>query len=772
MKNFKRLILGIILFFTFVINSFSQWDTKNNNLPGNIDVISDIFIKPELENQISISTHSFPVQNRTAADWRRAIDSVWGAGLPTATKLQIFDKFWNKIDSSFACFHDITDNWSALKLQYRSEVANGVSRGRFAAIMCYLSLALREGHTKATDNILMNTNISQGTPLLLIGAWSDSRRFGAGLTPLPDSSLLVYSVVPNHPIELQRGDIVLGYDGIPWKVLVYQLLSYELPFIGWWGCSPTSFTHSLLMSAGRNWHLFDTIDVVKYGTNDTVHYPTSLLAGQTQSILTTEQMDISGVPKPDYFGGTYVSHGKIQGTNIGYIYCWGWSGNAGTLFYNAVQALKQTDALIIDFRMNFGGNMFLSDSAMKVLFNSTFPTIDWGKRTSPTNHLQLTALNVSANYKIKGVPPGYLNPIAVLTGPGALSSGDQVALRMKYHPRVRIFGKSTSTAFNSPVTLNLHADWTCAYANSDAYETHTPGRYLTHLEFPVDENVWLTRSGVAQGRDDVIESALNWINIFSGNSSTLLFDNAESGFGKWETNEGWSVIKSNAYSPVNSFTESSKGNYKNNANNSLTLKNSINVSNTSALVLSFYHKYATQLDKDFCRVEISSNNGATWQQAVSYSGTVSTIHQIKIDITKYANRSSNLKIRFRLTSDAGTAADGWYVDNITLTGYSVPGQSITGINPLDKITKYKLNQNYPNPFNPVTNINFDLPLDSKVTLKVYDLTGREVATLADEFMTAGYHVVTFNAINLSSGVYFYKLEAGDFSAVKKMMLIK
>ena len=87
-------------------------------------------------------------------------------------------------------------------------------------------------------------------------------------------------------------------------------------------------------------------------------------------------------------------------------------------------------------------------------------------------------------------------------------------------------------------------------------------------------------------------------------------------------------------------------------------------------------------------------------------------------------------------------------------------------------SEYKLNQNYPNPFNPVTNIKFSIPQASFVKLTVYDLTGKEVAKLVNKNMTAGSYTVDFNASNLSSGVYFYRIDTEGFSDVKKMMLIK
>ncbi|MDP2039038.1 MAG: T9SS type A sorting domain-containing protein, partial [Ignavibacteria bacterium] len=100
---------------------------------------------------------------------------------------------------------------------------------------------------------------------------------------------------------------------------------------------------------------------------------------------------------------------------------------------------------------------------------------------------------------------------------------------------------------------------------------------------------------------------------------------------------------------------------------------------------------------------------------------------------------------------------------------------VTGINE-DKTlpTKFFLGQNYPNPFNPSTTINYQLPTAGYVTLKVYDVLGREVATLVNEYQQAGTYNSQFAIRNyqLHSGVYFYRLKAGNFVQSKKMILLK
>jgi len=85
---------------------------------------------------------------------------------------------------------------------------------------------------------------------------------------------------------------------------------------------------------------------------------------------------------------------------------------------------------------------------------------------------------------------------------------------------------------------------------------------------------------------------------------------------------------------------------------------------------------------------------------------------------------------------------------------------------------YSLSQNYPNPFNPTTSISFTLPSKSFVSLKVFDLLGRGVATLVNEQKSAGTYTQKWNAANVSSGIYFYRLQAGSFTETKKLVLLK
>lgn len=125
---------------------------------------------------------------------------------------------------------------------------------------------------------------------------------------------------------------------------------------------------------------------------------------------------------------------------------------------------------------------------------------------------------------------------------------------------------------------------------------------------------------------------------------------------------------------------------------------------------------------------------------------------------------------------------GQYIDDLTLLGldpFSLPGRrmtltdQITSINPDEQlINSFALNQNYPNPFNPSTKINYQLMAGTNVELKIFNVLGKEIKTLIDEFQSAGTYEVEFNAEGLTSGVYFYKIITDSFAETKKMILIR
>ncbi len=133
----------------------------------------------------------------------------------------------------------------------------------------------------------------------------------------------------------------------------------------------------------------------------------------------------------------------------------------------------------------------------------------------------------------------------------------------------------------------------------------------------------------------------------------------------------------------------------------------------------------------------------------------------------------------KLPGITGAATSTWRVERVSNPSQqSAPVTFGTttfpiGIQQISSIVKeFSLSQNYPNPFNPNTKINFSIPKSDYVSLRVYDMLGREVSVLVNGQLTAGEYQADFNAKGLSSGMYYYSLRAGEYVDVKKMVLVK
>jgi hypothetical protein len=127
-------------------------------------------------------------------------------------------------------------------------------------------------------------------------------------------------------------------------------------------------------------------------------------------------------------------------------------------------------------------------------------------------------------------------------------------------------------------------------------------------------------------------------------------------------------------------------------------------------------------------------------------------------------------------STLGQAAIGFVAgpSNVHQIGFWYGGELLSPAaeEEASRIREYELCQNYPNPFNPVTTLEFAVPIRSRVTIRLYDVTGREVMELVDEHLDPGVHRAVMDAAGLSSGVYFYRMTAGAFVESKKLVLLK
>ena len=166
----------------------------------------------------------------------------------------------------------------------------------------------------------------------------------------------------------------------------------------------------------------------------------------------------------------------------------------------------------------------------------------------------------------------------------------------------------------------------------------------------------------------------------------------------------------------------------------------------------------------------STNNGSAWGSTTtitpqgyhcrpSIAASGSTVHMIYYNNNLYLEEPSNTEIWYRRNVNSGNGTAGMIAPGTVTMECETPVTT-------------ELSQNFPNPFNPTTKISFSIANEGFVSLKVYDMVGREVMTLVSGNKTTGSHEVEFNASHLTSGVYFYKLETPEFSEIKRMMLVK
>jgi hypothetical protein len=801
------------------------------------------------------------------ADWQHLVDSLWGPGLPTATKLSVFDTFWNAIDRWWGGFPNTSINWDSLRNVYRPIVAGGVSRGRFAGILSRLTRELLEWHAGALDTGIDSTmgydsdiyssraypgyvafHYEPSIPILNINLLFWRTVFGAGLTLVHDSTLVVYNVMPNHPLGLQPGDIILGYDDKRWQQLLQELFDAELPIFSndlagnWLGSTTAASFHQAMISAGMNWGLFDTIDVVKYPSNDTVHFPTSLLSTITPPYhVATEQMPVNGVPFPDLQGNQLVSWGVVQGTNIGYIYGWDWGGvpwgDTKVRFGQAVSDLihnKNVRGLILDFRTNPGGWPEFANDGLAQLFNfDPTPNYSSAIRIPGSNHSAFTVGPGRAEERF--TPGGELfdHPIAVLTGPLCGSSGDYNAFRMRFHPMSRSFGRATAGAYtdfnNDQQGGRITGPYYYRVDNGSVYSNFNNEGLLIHKPFPVDEEVWLTRSGVARGEDDVVMRALEWINTVTHvhdvaldpyyarpgvdsvtvtavlanplhhqsavsavvtdyglvRDSMLFYNDGLHGDGT----AGDSIWGARLLAPANEGTFSVSVETKDlTQGTSRLLPNVLLLTTAGPLALDTIQFQDNRGDANCEVLPFVKNMGS----AAPFKSA--TVHLVCTDpwvtgitpaeLSLYdiaAGETRNPNVSFWITYNPSIIPDTFNLKfELGMSGHvcwTVP--VILNVGPVVEVaqkgtmpTAYALTQNYPNPFNPSTTIKFELPKTSHVTLTVYDILGRQVSALVNERRDAGVHEVKFEAAGLASGVYFYRIQAGEFVATKKLLLMK
>jgi len=279
---------------------------------------------------------------------------------------------------------------------------------------------------------------------------------------------------------------------------------------------------------------------------------------------------------------------------------------------------------------------------------------------------------------------------------------------------------------------------------------------------------------------------------------TVIRDTVDTLGGKWVavstlTGSNWDTSSTWAYSGRLSYTDSPQGEYQRSFTSVLTLAKPVRLAG-SAAELRFRGRWDIEPEYDVVIVEASSDQGRTWSPLEGKytrpgSGAVGSKQVLGVpgldrlqrewveevmDLRSFVG--GELLLRFRLDTDAFVQKDGIFVDDITILLYTTAALSVHA--ETAPAAPY-LFQNYPNPFNGETQIRFTLGQraqneqgERRVTVRVFDLLGREVSTVVDRPFSSGNHVVTFTARGLASGVYLYRLQDGAHAATRPMIILR
>ena len=375
------------------------------------------------------------------------------------------------------------------------------------------------------------------------------------------------------------------------------------------------------------------------------------------------------------------------------------------------------------------------------------------------------------NYKILG--KGYVNkndslPLQITIKNRGLSqdiTGATVTVQSLYPNAVP---NSQTYSFNTtPVPFRQSAS--TGVLN---FRTTSAAVYMDEMKFVVT----VSQQGILTSTDT--------IRINVGKPNLLYSGNAENGISGW-TRAGtgilWDTTFIDPYEGSKNYADSRYGNSVNSSNNTFTLNDTINLIGALNPRIEFSAKWATEAVFDYIRIQASTNFGTSWINLAgrytklisgqpSYSAIKHWVNE-QINLNPYVGQK--IKVRFNMITDNGVPGDGFYFDNFRVVNYS---DTITAISNISELIpdEFRLEQNFPNPFNPSTVIRYSLKENGFVKLKVYDVIGNEIATLVNEMQNRGYYDYQFSTGNyqLSSAIYYYKLEAGDFSQVRKMSLLK
>ncbi len=489
----------------------------------------------------------------------------------------LFQDIWSYINTYFPGFEGILkteDNpdgidWDKLGEDYYYTIEEGLrSYGEFAYMLTRMAFILEEGHSFILPGRLYgksNPFAGEGgvriwnaylnnAPVL---STDNTSRIGACYTVTEEEKLTVTKVWDDspNPYNLQIGDEIVGYNGVPWSKWIEHLFDTGIPTFGSPASSKPSIRYNLLRSGMGNVNLFEKINIKRYETGeietmDVVYLDPSIEEMYQAGVLTscTElPYDTPGIDwKAEKTGEDYnytaypedyptLVYGKLSNTNIGYIFLMAFPSGFDEFedaalwdpyktefskeFERAVQSLMDTDGLIIDLRRNVGGRNEVAYRGLSLLIDSDKETTVFVDARRDSQEVSKLALEKEKGGHYPIMPDEgnqhYDNPIIIMTGPDCISACDYAVAFFSKFEEFTIIGKDTNGSFTGVAPMEdykVGKDFVFRYiAILTSYFVDNTEDILLRSTGFVDEYAWFEKEDIYQEVDSLRIKALNLI---------------------------------------------------------------------------------------------------------------------------------------------------------------------------------------------------------------------------------------------------------------------